>query len=131
MAPSIDVVIVVRDRYELTASCLRHLAAQTAAHRTIVVDNASSDGTPERLAREWPAVTLVAMGESRGFAASCNAGVRAGSGEVIVLLNNDVDCEPSFLERIAAPFAGDPRLGSVASVMLAPGGTRIDSVGLV
>ena len=131
MAPSTDVVIVARDRYELTESCLRHLAAQTVAHRVILVDNGSQDGTPERVRTQWPAVTLLALEKGLGFAGACNLGSAAGTGEIVVLLNNDVDCEPQFLERLTAPFAADPRLGSAASLMLAPDGERIDSVGLV
>ncbi len=128
MPPSIDVVVLAHNRYELTASCLRHLAAQTVAHRTIVVDNASTDGTPGRLAADWPGVDVVVLGANPGFAAACNRGAGAGDGEAIVLLNNDVDCRPDFLERLVAPL-GDPRVGSVAGLMLAPDGT-IDSIGL-
>jgi len=125
------VVIVAHDRYELTASCLRHLAAQTAPHHVILVDNGSSDGTATRVALEWPHAETVTFDEGRGFAQACNRGAQSGTGEIVVLLNNDVECEPEFLERLTAPFAGDPGLGSVASLMLAPGGRRIDSVGLV
>jgi GT2 family glycosyltransferase len=131
MAPSIDVVIVARDRYELTESCLRHLAAQTVAHQAVLVDNGSGDGTATRVREAYPQVAIVAFDEGRGFAEACNRGADAGDGEIVVLLNNDVDCEPDFLERLTAPFAADPVLGSVASLMLAPGGQAIDSVGLV
>lgn len=131
MAPSIDVVIVARDRYELTESCLRHLAAQTVAHHIVLVDNGSTDGTVALVREAHPQVSIVAFDEGRGFAEACNRGTEAGDGEIVVLLNNDVDCEPDFLERLTAPFAADPRLGSVASLMLAPGGQTIDSVGLV
>jgi len=126
---SIDVVIVAYNRYELTDSCLRHLRAQTLAHRVIVVDNGSTDATRARLGLEWPAVALERFDENRGFAEACNRGVAAGRGEIVVLLNNDVDCRPDFLERLVAPLR-DPAVGSVASLMLQPGGERIDSMGL-
>ena len=48
--PSIDVVIVAYNRYELTDSCLRHLRRADVAHRVIVVDNGSTDDTRERVA---------------------------------------------------------------------------------
>jgi len=111
MAPSIDVVIAARDHYELTESCLRHLAAQTVHHRVILVDNGSRDGTAERVRERWPAVTLIALADGRGFAEACNRGAAAGDGEIVVLLNNDVDCEPEFLERLVAPFADEPASG--------------------
>ncbi len=50
MPPSIDVVIVAYNRYELTDSCLRHLDAQTIDHRVILVDNGSTDDTRARMA---------------------------------------------------------------------------------
>jgi GT2 family glycosyltransferase len=56
--------------------------------------------------------------------------VAAGSGEIVVLLNNDVDCRPDFLERLVAPFDEDDRLGSVAALLLKPGEERIESFGL-
>jgi GT2 family glycosyltransferase len=127
---SIDVVIVAYGRYELTQSCLRHLAEQTTPHGVIVVDNGSTDDTRERLRSEWPHAQLECFDENRGFAEACNRGVAAGDAEIVVLLNNDVDCRPDFLERLLAPLERGPRVGSVAALMLQPGEQRIDSAGL-
>lgn len=125
-----DVVIVAYNRYDLTDSCLRHLAAQTIEHRTIMIDNGSTDDTFARVGAEWPAVTLQRLPENRGFAEACNRGVAAGSSEIVVLLNNDVDARPDFLAALVFPLAQDPRLGSVAALMLQPGERLIDSAGL-
>jgi N-acetylglucosaminyl-diphospho-decaprenol L-rhamnosyltransferase len=127
---SIDVVIVAYGRYELTASCLRHLRAQTIRHRTILLDNGSTDDTYERMISEWPAVQLECFAENRGFAEAANSGVASGSGDVVVLLNNDVDVSEDFLERLVTPLAEDPEVGSVAALMLQPGEQLIDSAGL-
>src|SRR5271165_1848584 len=129
MPGSIDVVIVAYNHYELTDSCLKHLRAQTIGHHVIVVDNGSTDDTRARLRAEWPAVQLEQLDGNRGFPQACNMGVAAGSREIVVLLNNDVDCRPDFLERLVAPLK-DPAVGSVASLMLQPGGETIDSIGL-
>jgi N-acetylglucosaminyl-diphospho-decaprenol L-rhamnosyltransferase len=126
---SIDVVIVVHNHYELTASCLRHLRAQTIDHHVIVVDCGSTDDTRARLRAEWPAVQLEQFDDNCGFPRACNHGTAVGSGEIVVLLNNDVDCRPDFLERVVAPLH-DPAVGSVASLMIQPGGERIDGMGL-
>jgi N-acetylglucosaminyl-diphospho-decaprenol L-rhamnosyltransferase len=128
--PSVDVVIVAYNRYDLTDSCLRHLGEQTIAHGVILIDNGSTDDTYERAAAEWPAVTLRRLAHNHGFAEACNRGVAAGAGEIVVLLNNDVDARPDFLARLVAPLADDPRLGSVAALMLQPGDRLIDSAGL-
>jgi N-acetylglucosaminyl-diphospho-decaprenol L-rhamnosyltransferase len=128
--PSIDVVIVAFGRYELTASCLRHLSSQTVEHHVIVLDNGSHDGSDERVREEWPNVQLERFEENRGFAEAANRGVAAGSADIVVLLNNDVDCHPDFLERLIAPLSDDPQVGAVASLMLQPGEELIDSAGL-
>ncbi len=105
--PTVDVVIVAYNRYELTDSCLRHLAAQTLEHRVIVVDNGSTDDTSERVAADWPALELAACAHNHGFAQACNARRRGGLGEIVVLLNNDVDVRPDFLERLVSPLRED------------------------
>jgi N-acetylglucosaminyl-diphospho-decaprenol L-rhamnosyltransferase len=129
MNRSIDVVMPVFNRWELTQRCLAMLQRQTLAHDVVVVDNGSSDGTPERLRAEFPAARVVALGENRGFPAACNRGAEAGSADVIVLLNNDVEPPPTFLERLVAPLE-DERAGSVAALLLEPGEQRIESFGL-
>ena len=130
MPSRIDVVIVAYNRYELTDSCLRHLDAQTIDHDVILVDNGSTDDTRARVRAEWPAVRLESFEENRGFAEACNRGVAAGESEMVVLLNNDVDCRADFLKRLVAPLAADPQVGAVAALMLQPGERLIDSAGL-
>ena len=75
MPNSMDVVIVTHNRRELTDCCLRHLRAQTIAHRVIVVDNGSTDDTRERLHADWPEVRLEPLDRNRGFAVGSNRGV--------------------------------------------------------
>jgi N-acetylglucosaminyl-diphospho-decaprenol L-rhamnosyltransferase len=127
--PHLDVVIVAYNRFDLTESCLRHLRAQTLEHHAIVLDNGSTDHTRARMESEWPDVQLEHFDENRGFPEACNRGVAAGSGEIVVLLNNDVDCRPDFLERLIAPLS-DPTVGSVASLMIQPDRKTIDGMGL-
>lgn len=130
MRPSIDVVVPVHNHWELTQRCLEHLRAQTVAHSVTVADNGSTDGTPQQLRKAFPEIRVIELGANLGFPVACNRGVRAGSGDIVVLLNNDVDCRPNFLERLVAPFAGCERLGSAAARLLTPGGERIESFGL-
>jgi N-acetylglucosaminyl-diphospho-decaprenol L-rhamnosyltransferase len=130
MPLTVDVAVVAYNRYDLTESCLRHLAAQTREHRLIVCDNGSTDGADARVVAGWPDATHLRMETNRGFAEACNAAVAAGDGDVVVLLNNDVDCRPDFLERVVAPLESDPAVGSVAALCIRPGGELIDSIGL-
>lgn len=126
--PSIDVVVPVHGKWAVTESCLRHLARQTVPHRVVVVDDLSPDDTLDRL-REHPEVHVVAMERNVGFGRACNAGIRAGTGDVVVLVNNDVDAEPDMLEALVAPFVVDASLGSAAPMLLRPDG-RVDAFGI-
>jgi N-acetylglucosaminyl-diphospho-decaprenol L-rhamnosyltransferase len=130
VAPSIDVVIPAYNRWDLTSSCLRHLAAQTVDHRVIVVDNGSTDETPTALRRDWPRASVVELGHNHAFTRAVNLGVLAGEGECVVLLNNDVELRPDCLAQLVAPLEHDPGVGSVAALLLAPGERLIDSVGV-
>ena len=127
---TVDVAIVAYRHWELTRSCLKHLRRQTLDHRVVVCDNGCDEGTARRLAEEYPDVTIVRMERNMPYSVACNAAVAAGRGEIVVMMNNDVDAHPDFLERLSAPFASRPRLGSVAALLLRPGERQIDSAGL-
>ena len=101
------------------------------ADEVIVVDNASSDGTAEWLRAARPEVVLVEQSENLGFGRAVNRGVDAATGDILVLINNDVVCEPTFIEAIIRPFAR-PEVGMVAGVLLQEADpSRIDTAGLV
>jgi N-acetylglucosaminyl-diphospho-decaprenol L-rhamnosyltransferase len=127
----VDVAIVAYRGWELTRSCLEHLRRQTLPHSVAVCDNGCDQDTAARLAAEYPEVRVVRMERNMPYPVACNAVVALGHAEVVVMMNNDVDAPPEFLERLTAPFAARPRLGSVASLLLRPGGREIDSAGLV
>ena len=99
--------------------CLSALRVDPSPKRVIVVDNASGDGTVRLVREEFPEVTLVELPENVGFGRAVNAGVRAGAGAEIVLVNNDVLVEPGFVDAIVAPFA-EPAVGMVAGLTTIP-----------
>jgi GT2 family glycosyltransferase len=105
------------------------LEHQSVEHAVIVVDNGSTDGTPELIRDLFPRVGVMPLRENRGFPIACNHGVEGGTGDIVVLLNNDVDARPDFLETLVAPFADD-RIGSAAALLVRPEGGTIDCVGL-
>ncbi|MFI5004193.1 MAG: glycosyltransferase family 2 protein [Solirubrobacterales bacterium] len=127
----VDVAIVAYRGWELTRSCLEHLRRQTIEHRVIVCDNGCDQQTARRVRERYPEATVVRMERNMPYAVACNAAVAAGSAELVVMMNNDVDARPDFLERLIAPFSTRPRLGSVAALLLRPGEREVDSAGLV
>lgn len=128
--PEIDVVVVTWQGRDLLRSCLQHLRAQTVPHRVIVADNASTDGTAELVAGEFPEVRLVQLPENLGFGAGNNRGVAAGSAPYVVLVNNDVDADPRFLEELVAPLRADAGVGAVAGLTTQPGNGLVDQIGV-
>lgn len=102
-------------RLGLLPTCLNALRQQTLCDfEVIVVDNASTDGSREWLAREDPAVRVIPLETNRGFAPAVNAGIRAARGEIIALLNNDTEADAHWLAEIARAFDENPRAGMVA-----------------
>jgi N-acetylglucosaminyl-diphospho-decaprenol L-rhamnosyltransferase len=130
LSSSIDVVIPTFEGWELTRTCLTRLREQTVPHVVIVVDNGSTDGTPAKVRTFFPDVRLVELDRNVGFAVACNRGAAAGVGDLVVLLNNDVEPRPDFLERLAQPLEEDSRVGSVAALLVRPGQETIDCMGL-
>lgn len=126
----IDVVVVTWQGRELLVSCLAHLAKQTVPHRVIVADNASTDGTVELLRQHYPEVTVVALGENLGFGKANNLGVAVGNAPYVVLVNNDIDAAPDFLERAVAPLRSDAAVGAVATLTTHPHTGRVDQFGV-
>jgi GT2 family glycosyltransferase len=116
--PLISIVIVNWNGAAHLAVCLDALRAQTYRHfEVIVADNASHDESLDLLARDYPEVKVVALPENRGFTGGNNAGIRAARGEFIILLNNDTEVDPHWLEEIIATFERHPEAGLVASKM--------------
>ena len=130
MSAAIDVVIPTWNGRDLLARCLESLAAQTVEHSVIVVDNGSTDGTASLVRDRFPTVELVELDRNYGFAGGVNRGVERGTAPIIVLVNNDVECDPTFLERVVEPILADERVGMVTGLLIRPGRSVIDNYGI-
>src|SRR5262245_6903597 len=130
VAPTVDVVITTHEGWEFTQRCLEHLLQQTVAHTVIVSDGGSTDGTPESIRTLFPHVVLLTHAKDPGYAAATNSGVASGSGDFVVLLNNDAFCRPDFLEHLVAAFGSGERVGAAAPMTVRPDERTIDSVGM-
>ncbi len=99
--------------------CLTALRAQTFRDfEVLVADNASADSSLALLARDYAEVRAIRLDRNYGFTGACNAGLRAGRGEFLCLLNNDTEVAPDWLAEVVAAFARHPEAGMVASKML-------------
>lgn len=113
--PRASAIVVTIDNLAFTKLCLASLLANTDYPNLelIVVDNGSTDGTPEflaELAGRHPAVLPIYNAENRGFGGANNQALAAASGDILVLLNNDTMVAPGWLSRLALRLA-DSRVG--------------------
>jgi len=122
-----DVAVVVVS-HNSRADLERSLPIVCAGERqVIVVDNASTDGTPA-FTRQFPNVHLLELGENVGYGAACNVGIASASGPLVLLLNPDAWPVEDGIERLAACAERQPRLGAIGPVLQAPDGTRQQSL---
>ena len=103
-SPSVAVLTVNYNGAGHIADFLASLQAVTYPNwRLVVVDNASSDGSPEEIARLFPEATLVRNDENLGITGGHNAGIRhclEHGLDYVLFLNNDTAVEPDFLDRL-------------------------------
>jgi GT2 family glycosyltransferase len=110
--PFASIAIVTRDNLAFNRMCLECLLRETdvPSYEVIVVDNGSTDGTPDylrTLGRRFSHIRPILNAENRGFAAATNQGLRAARGDVLVLLNNDTLVTPGWLEGLSRHLLDD------------------------
>ena len=133
-APFVSVIIANWNRRDLLSECLQGLLAQAYdPFEVIVVDNGSTDGSPEMIAgRGEVRVRLLRNEHNLGYARAVNQGILASSSALIATLNNDAVPEPGWLEALVEAAARDPRAGMVACKIVSFEDPRIlDGTGLL
>lgn len=120
----VSVVIVVWNAKKYVLECLDSLREHcaTVCSEVIVVDNASTDGTPELVAELYPEFKLIRNQENLGFARANNIGIAASSGEYVCLVNSDVKFLDNCISPILDYLAQNPSVGMVGPQMLAADG---------
>jgi hypothetical protein len=85
-------------------------AARATTHEVVVVDNASTDGTAALVRSRWPQLRVLDAGGNLGFARANNLGIRATTGELVLLLNPDTVPAAGSIDRLAAILDAMPRV---------------------
>jgi GT2 family glycosyltransferase len=110
MPPRLSIVIVTYNSRGQIDACLGSLARTLPPleHETIVVDNASSDGTAGAIRARWPAVRVIDAGANVGFARANNIGIRLSSGPYVLLLNPDTEARSTAIGRLLDALESSP-----------------------
>ena len=113
-APSVSIIIVSFNARADLERCLESLrtAPPATSHEILVVDNGSTDGSGDA-ARRSPGVRVIDAGSNLGFARANNVGIRASSGENLLLLNSDTVVPAGAIDRLMAELAQHPDVAVV------------------
>lgn len=127
----IGVVVVNWNAREVLAACLQSLSDQTTPPgQVIVIDNGSTDGSPEQAETSYRDVKVVRLSRNHGYCVAANMGIAALTTDLVLLLNNDTVCEPGFLAALEAAACDHPEVSMFTPrVMRLRDPSRIDNCG--
>jgi GT2 family glycosyltransferase len=115
--PPVVIILVNWNGRDVTLDCLASLRdIAYPNHSTLVVDNASTDGSVKSFRSAFPEVEVLALKENRRFAGGMNAGIRhalAAGAELLLLMNNDTTVDRDFLGPLVDRLRSDPSTGMV------------------
>lgn len=111
-APLLSVAVLSYDGRHLLEVILPSLARQRFRDfEVLVVDNGSRDDTVAWLGEHWPQAQIVSLPENIGVTAALNVCARSGRGELVALLNNDLELEPDCLGELVAALREHSQAG--------------------
>ena len=113
--PLVSVITVNYNQAEVTCALLESLNKITYPNlEIIVVDNHSTKDDPTIIKKRYPNIVFIQNPINYGFAAGNNYGLMRARGEYIMLLNNDIEVPPGFLEPLVAKLENNPNIGAVS-----------------
>jgi O-antigen biosynthesis protein len=132
--PRASVVVLAYRETEGLLRCLTSLEQRVGAtvpFETIVVVNGASEDVVQALQRYVSGAVIVEPPVNLGFPGGCNRGRAAARGEYIVLLNDDAEAEPGWLEHLVATADANPAAGAVGGRILYRDGAVLQEAGSI
>lgn len=123
-----SIIIVTYNSSSCIGACLSPLLDMSDVE-LVVVDNDSKDGTPAKLQKEFPQVTLITLHENIGFGGACNIGVTASSGDFFLFLNPDAIARVEAIRTLIQFYEKHPRVGIIGGRLVDPSGLPLQSMG--
>jgi GT2 family glycosyltransferase len=117
--PMVSIVSVNYDQPVVTCEMLETLRNVTYPNfETLIVDNASPSTSPYTIKERYPEVELIVSEKNLGFAGGNNIALKKAKGDYILLLNNDTEVQPDFLDSLVDLMESDDTIGIVSSKIL-------------
>lgn len=120
--PEIAIVIINWNTYQLTFDCLKSMEKCTYIDKTIFfVDNGSHDGSGDKIALEFPKINYIKNATNRGFTGANNIALKEilkQKFNYVLLLNNDTEVKPNFLNHLLDSIELDKTLAAVQPLIL-------------
>ena len=120
--PFVSIVILNWNGFRDTLECLASLEALTYDfYEIIAIDNASTDGSEQKIREAHPNLTLIQSGANLGFAGGNNVGIRhalQGGADYVWLLNNDTVVEPDALSELVKRAQTEPKVDMCGSTLV-------------
>jgi GT2 family glycosyltransferase len=109
------IIIVSHNTRDDLERCLEslHAAPPARTHQTLVVDNASTDGTVSRVRDRWPLVRVIENRDNVGFGAANNRAVRESTSDLVLFLNSDTVVPRGAIDRLTAELLADRGIGVI------------------
>ncbi|MGA2232979.1 MAG: glycosyltransferase, partial [Tepidisphaeraceae bacterium] len=117
---AVSAIVVSYNTRQMTLDCLRALIddLRDIPSEIIVVDNASTDSSPDAIRDNFPGVKLIGNSDNRGFGAANNQGMLASNGDNILLINSDAFPKPGAVAAMLATLSAHADAGLVGPRLL-------------
>jgi len=124
-ACDLTIQIVSWNTCEQTLACIESIKLNSSDRyrfQVLVIDNASSDSTVERVAERYPEVRLIVSESNLGFGRANNVGLRDAKGKVVLFLNSDAEITPGFIDDLLGEFEANPEMSALGCKILGEDG---------
>lgn len=117
--PMVSIVSINYDQPIVTCEMLASLRKVTYPNfETLIVDNASPNTSPLSIKENFPEIQLIISDKNLGFAGGNNIALKQAKGDYILLLNNDTEVKPDFLDSLVELMESNKKIGITSSKIL-------------
>ncbi len=129
MPTKVSVIIINFNTFDLTSKCIESVIEKTKGceYEIILVDNNSTECNPDIFKANYPSIELIKSPQNLGFAKGNNLGLTKASGDLVLLLNSDIELINDAISIAVDIFKTDPNIGVLSGQLLFPDG-RLQAV---